>query len=80
MYFRQVIYDLVEAYCNKVGELHFHHALIAFEAEPERSTNDSTFAKGSIAYALLTKIFYKTFRYLKCTAIFCNVLAHKYQV
>src|ERR1700730_963314 len=78
--FRKVVDDLVKPYRNKIGKLHFHHALESFQTEAQSSSHDCTFAERSIPHSFLSKLFNKSFGNLECAPIFCYILSHKDQV
>ena len=76
----KVVYDLVEAYTHKVGKLHFHHGLVAFDRKAKPCANDGTFAKRGIAYAISSKLRFEPIRDFKYTSVLADVLPHEYQV
>src|SRR5690349_6267206 len=76
----EVVHDLVKPLGNKVGKLHLHHALEAFQRQSQRCTDDGTFAKRRIAYPLFSKLLHESFRYFKGASVFSNVLSHQDEV
>src|SRR5688572_23445200 len=77
---RQVVDNLVKAYCYKISKLHFHHGLKSFQRHTEAGAYDGTFTKRCITHPLFSKCLYKTFRDLECTTIFRNILSHQHKV
>src|SRR5688572_8943897 len=76
----QVVYNLVKAYCYKVGKLHFHHTLEPLQRKTQSSTYDSALAQRRIPYPLLPKLLHKAFCYFKGTSILRNILSHQNEV
>src|SRR5271156_1062303 len=76
MTLRQVVDDLVKTARHKISELHFHNRFHSVDGKSETRTDDRGFANRCVAHASFSKLFYKTRRGFKYTAVFGNVLSH----
>ena len=71
-----VVYDLVKAAGNEVGELHLHHGLAPADAQSHGSSYNSRLAKWSASYSFLSESIYKPVRHLKHASVSTYILAH----